>query len=289
MKTPKQGPKKRPSQAFRDVPYDPGRATHAGSARELPHPPAKTLEKGIEDYYQDLTDPQRIQQQYRTRTDLLQAQHAREVDCTVHRYTVLEMANEASRDHVRHIAEQAQAFLLHHGQAKFVKQKDLQADWYLDEVPTEAYEVYEATVEQSYQDLNSFYLPKLFLGKRLRWVLLAYLLVAALTLNGLYRYQILLPPALYYSLPLVVVVGLMLFALVKHYLWQYTRRELRDMYSHLMGAYESAALLLQQDAERIASRLDQDLSKLQRRHELQSRRLEYAQSAATAHFRGPIA
>jgi len=284
MKTPKESTKNRPSRPFSEASHDQGRAIHAGSAQQLPQPTTKTREQGQEAYYQDLTDLQQIRQEYRNRTARLHAYIAREVDATVRKYTVLEMANEAYRNQLGHIAEQAKDLLLHYRQSEFVKQQGLQTARDLDEAPTESYEAYEATVEQCYRDLSNFHLPKLFLGKRLRWVLLLYLVMAELTLNGLYRYQILLPPALYYSIPIVVILGLMMFTLVKHYLWKYTRRELRDMYSQLMEAYDSATFLLRQEAEQIAVGLDRDLSQLQRTQELQSRRLEHAKTAATAHI-----
>jgi len=284
MKTPKEGPKSRLSRPFSGATHDRGRAIHAGSARQPAQATPKTLERGKEACYQDLTGLEKIQQQYRKRTALLHAYIAREVDATVRRYTVLEMANEASRNHLNHIAEQAKDLLLHYRQSEFVKKQGLQTARDLDEAPTENYEAYEATVEQCYRDLNNFQLPKLFLGKRLRWVLLVYLVIAELTLNGLYRYQILLPPALYYSIPIVVMLGLMVFALGKHYLWQYTQRELRDVYRQLMEAYDSAALLLRQDAAQIAGGLDQDLSQLQCTQEMQSSRLEHAKAAAIAHI-----
>jgi len=283
MKTPKEGPKNRASLPFSEATHDQRRAIHAGSAQQLPQPTTRTLEKGEEAYYQGSTDLQQIQQQYRTRAALLQAYIAHEVDTTVRKYTVLEMANEAPWSHLSHIAEQAKDLLLHYREFEFVKQQGLQTARDLDETPTESYEAYEATVEQCYQDLGNFQLPKLILGKRLRWVLLVYLVMAELTLNGLYRYQVLLPPALYYSIPIVVILGLMVFALGKHYLWKYTQRALQDMYSQLMEAFDSAALLLRQDAEQIAGALDRDLSQLQCTQELQSSRLEHAKAAATAH------
>ncbi len=284
MKTPKESRKNGPSRPFGGATGDHGQAMHAGSAQQSPQVTTKTLKKGKEAHNQALTNLQQIQQQYRTRTALLQAHIAHEVDTTVRKYTLLQMANETSRDHLTHIAEQAKDLLLRYRQSEFVKQHGLQTAGDLDEAPTENYEAYEATVEQCYQDLTNFHLPKLFLGKRLRWVLLLYLVMAELTLNGLYRYQILLPPALYYSIPIVVILGLVMFALGKHTLWEYAQRELQDMYSQLMAAFDAAALLLQQDAEQIAGTLDQDLSQLQCTQELQSSRLDHAKTAATTHI-----
>ena len=205
--------------------------------------------------------PQKRRKQRLKRPGPLQTRMAHEVNSTVHRYTVLEIANETSRGHLDHMADQARDLLLQYRQAEFVKQES-QADRDLDGALTEDYATYEAIVEQCFQDLTDFRLPKLFLGTRLRWVLRGYLVMLGLILSCLYLDRILLPPALYYSIPITVIPGLMLFVLGKHYLWQYTQRELRDRYSQLLEAYDSAAFLLSQEAERITLGLDRDLSKL---------------------------
>ena len=194
-------------------------------------------------------------------TRILQSRMARDVDSTVHRYTVLEIANETSRGNLSRLADQARDLLLRYRQSEFVERQHREADRDGAGAPTEDYAAYEATVERCYQDLNDFRLPKLFLGKRLRWVFWGYLVMLGLILSCLYLDQILLPPALFYSIPITVIPGLILFALAKHCLWQYTQRELRDRYSQLLEAYEAASFLLSQEAEGIALGLERDLNR----------------------------
>jgi hypothetical protein len=273
MKTPGQHSQNRPPRPFGEVDHAQGRDIHAGLARQFSQPTTKISDLGEEAYQQDLNDQQKSRQQPPKRYGFLHTRMAREVDCTVHRYTVLEIANEASRGRLSRIAEQAKDLLRHYRQSEFVKQQSRETDRDLDEAPTQDYQAYEATVEQCYRDLNNFHLPKLFLGNRPRWVLWGYFLMLGLTLNCLYLDHVLLPPTLYYSIPITVITGLMVFGLGKHYLWQYTQRELRDMYSQLLAAYDSASFLLSQEAERIAVGLDRDLNRLQRRQARQSQEL----------------
>ena len=72
------------------------------------------LDPGEEAYYWDLNDQQKSRQQYPKGSGLLHTRMACEVDSTVHKYTVLEIANEASRGRLSRIADQAKSLLLLH-------------------------------------------------------------------------------------------------------------------------------------------------------------------------------